>query len=321
MRTTLPGQLYLKLRSSTSSIVLAVVLAAGFGASPAMATYSACGASAAIPTYTGSGTDAGTYGCESTDFIFSGITVSSDSVNDVITAPGINGQGGLIYPMPPLASGVDTYVTPDTETMLASSTLDPRLISFLAPGPDTAAGPTDNYCDQNTRQVAGYQQGWCVNGATQYLVSTITFEISTTSVGTTIYNIGIDGGVRVHSSGGGGTGGATAVVFREFCTQAIAASDNWANNCGGTYGSMQGGVINGKNQDLAYSVSQGIAGGTQQLWIRDTIYMSTDNGEGSWASVTQYDTTLSTIPEPGTLSLLALGAGMLGLVYLRRRSS
>lgn len=299
-----------------------MVLAVGFGASPVQASYSACGASAPVTSYTGTGTDTGTYGCQSTDFIFSGITVNSDSVNDVITAPGINGQGGLIYPA--TSGNIQSYTVPASETMLASSALNPALISFLAPGPDTAAGPTDNYCDQNTRQVSGYQQGWCVNGATQYLVSTITFEVSTINSGTSIYNIGIDGGVRVHSSGGGTTGGATAVVFREFCTQAIASTDNWANNCGGVYGSMQGGVINGKNQDLAYSVSGAIAGGAQQLWIRDTIYLNTDNGQGSWASVTLYDSTLSTtepVPEPGTLSLLGLGAGIVGLAYRRKRAS
>ncbi len=295
-----------------------------FGASPEMASYSSCGTSAPVTVLYRLWRRCGKLRLPVDDFIFSGITVNSDSVNDVITAPGINGQGGLIYPMPPLATGVDTYVVPSADTMLASSALNPQLISFLAPGPDTAAGSTDNYCDQNSRQVAGYQQGWCVNGATQYLVSTISFEISTTSSGTSIYDIGIDGGVRVHSSGGGTTGGATAVVFREFCTEAIASTDNWANNCGGTYGSMQGGVINGKNQDLTYSVSGQIAGGVQHLWVRDTIYMNTDNGEGSWASVTLYDSTLGTtepVPEPGTLSLLGLGACLLGLAYRRRRSS
>ena len=292
-----------------TAISLFLALSAG---APLYAAVSACpststalnDASLTVGLPTGPGNILVAPGCGTTLATFSNFVVDSPSGPLLIVGQQI-----------PTPSGTTVNVTgPDaSQVFLNTSTIAPGSIQISSPGPN---GPlaTDNGCKSNSGN-----GGWCVNGANQVTISTVTFVATFNSE---VDNIGASDVVHVHSSGGGSTAqGGTAFFFLEVCPGTTVFSQGCAN-----YGAFKEGVTNAKNQDVSFTDVIPFAGGlciaatnnNQCTYaIRETIYLQTFNGAGSYASIGPADLVLS--PEPGTFGLIGLSLVLLGFIRRKRR--
>jgi hypothetical protein len=150
--------------------------------------------------------------------------------------------------------------------------------------------------------------GFCVQGANRALVSSITYNVTTTN-GNQVDGILAAATLISHSSGGGG---ATAILFREYCPGGSAFSQN----CAG-YGVLQIGAVNGNFNTISGSATA-VFSPAANVWVRDTVFLTTNNGAGSFAYLQSADFGLLT-PEPSTLVLLGSALTILGAIRWRGR--
>jgi len=129
--------------------------------------------------------------------------------------------------------------------------------------------------------------------------------------GATINSIDLSATVDVHASGSGSSLGASALVFLEACPGVTTFSQG----CGG-YQVLQVGLFNAKFQSLTQGGFVPFSA-TTQVAIRETVYLFTHNGSGSFADVDSFDTTT---PEPATLGLVGLALAGLGVLRVRKRN-
>jgi PEP-CTERM motif-containing protein len=183
------------------------------------------------------------------------------------------------WPTPPTAGSIDLNA-------LAGGI---RLTSFVT-------------CDSNTAT----PNTFCVQGKNQTLASSITYDLHTT--GPLISLMELDGTVISHANT------TTAVVFREFCL-GLTTFDQTCGGDASKYRVLQVGSVQGNFSTLSQNVSTTFAG-VFDVAIRDTVYLQTFNGEGSFAAVTSFD--LFT-PEPATFGLVGLALAGLGALRFRKR--
>lgn len=214
---------------------------------------------------------------------------------------------------------IGTYTLPNSGTFIAGADFTntfltqvptgvstPGNIEFSAPGPDTHANTADtNFCASNSGS-----GGWCNNDVSSSQISSFVFTTTYTSAVTTF---GITGQLISHSSGGGGTGGANAIVFEEIC----AGLATFVEGCSGGSAPeqvLQAGIINGNFNTLPFSVS-GVFAPNTVFSARIIVLLQNNNGAGSFATLLPFDT-INT-PEPQTAGFVAFG--LAGLAFLRFR--
>jgi hypothetical protein len=254
-----------------------------------------------------------TTGCTTTDLQFTNFSVGSLQSGLAV----ING-----VTIAPNSAGV---VSPTSQQIFAGNFAGDglRFNSLLPGGTTSGTAPNLTLGTQGACTSNSGDQGFCVQGAHVAVNSTTTYTITIESGFQGI--LGLAGTAVSHSSGGGsGSGGATAVTFREICigTSTFTTDVNGTSTCSGTYFVMQGGAINGNFNTLPYDkavVVGNLAVGTQ-IAIRDTVYLTTDNGNGSFAYLLPFDFLDS--PEPATFGLMGSAlAGLIALGYRRRKQA
>jgi hypothetical protein len=293
------------------------LLFAFVGSSMAWATISSCtpvetalSATGLTPSY--SPTSA-TVGCTTTDLQFTNFTVGSLTSGAAI----INGV--------PIAVNSAGVTSPTSQQIFAGNFAGDglRFDSLLPGGTTSGTAPDLTLATQGVCKSNSGNQGYCVQGAQVRMNSTVTYTITIESGFQGI--LGLSGTAVSHSSGGGsGVGGATAVTFREICigTSTFTTDANGTSTCSGTYFSLQGGAINGNFNTIDFnkSVAVGLLAPGTLIAVRDTVYLTSDNGNGSFAYLLPFDFLDS--PEPATFGLMGSAlAGLIALGYRRRKKA
>jgi hypothetical protein len=236
-------------------------------------------------------------GCQSGNIQFSNFNVAP------ITGSSYNvGSGTYIIPVNTWASDA---LAPDIILSNGTSAPDSIHMTTAAPGiPHTSTA-----CDSN-----GFTpNAWCVQGNGTNQAVQITY-LETAASGN-ISLMSLSAMVTTHSSGSGSTAGGTALVIREFCPGATTFAQGCTN-----YGYMEAGLVNGKfQQDVLFSqlVDLG-ANSSSNVAVRDTIWLASFNGAGSFAYISYID---GVTPEPATYGMVGLALAGLGALRFRKRKS
>ena len=274
-------------------LAAAFVLAVGLSSS-ASAAIVACSTNPNLGSFTVGDSNSG---CSTVDYQFHTFSFTS-AEGDTI--------GGIPIPTATFTPAISSiFISP-----LGS---DPGLVTLSAPGPSFPDGDNPNTPDQNYCGPNSGDGGWCVQGANEALVSTVTYIMD--SLGAPIQFIGFTGIIWSHNSGSGT--GASALAFREVCVGGAFFGNNSGSCPDGRYAVLQGGQIQGGFNDLAFNVVVGLNPSADPIYIRDTILLVTNNGTGAWASLVNLD--LIDTPEPSTFGLMSLALGGLALFRVRRR--
>lgn len=143
---------------------------------------------------------------------------------------------------------------------------------------------------------------FCVSGKNQSLTVTITYLV--TSPGNFVW-VDLYGSVHSHANT------TTAVAYLDTCGSGVSAA--CAANPTGVSAL---GTLSGNNISLDGPVYLGIAS-TNRIWVRQTIYLATNNGAGSDAEFLAQGPVAT--PEPATLGMMGLGLAGLAALKLRRK--
>jgi hypothetical protein len=226
-----------------------------------------------------------TTGCSVGNIQFSNFVVGTDA------GATING----------LLLGANTVPVPDPTNILLTASSFPAGIE-LSSNPANAPKGT-GFCGASSGS-----SGLCIQGANQSLASSVTYQMVATSGMISIINILAS--VDVHASGSGSTLGASSLVFLEACPGVLV----FTQACAG-YQVLQVGLFNAKFQNLVQGGSVSF-GPTTMVAVRETVYMYTHNGTGSFADVDFFDTFT---PEPATLGMVGFALAGLGALRFRKR--
>jgi len=202
-----------------------------------------------------------------------------------------------------LTLGANTVPLPGTDNVLLTTALSPFAGIELSPSPANLPNGK-GFCKSNSGP-----GGWCIQGANQSLASSVTFQMVAVN-GISISSLDILSSVDVHASGSGVLLGASALVFQEVCPNTTVFSQG----CAG-YQVVQVGLFNAKNQNLVSSGFSSFAP-TMEVAVRDTVYLFTNAGTGSFADVDAFDILT---PEPATFGLVGLALAGLGALRIRKR--
>lgn len=179
--------------------------------------------------------------------------------------------------------GVNTTVVPDTNTINVSQ--NGAGIQF-----DTGIVPPCTW------------GSFCVSGKDQSLTVTITYLV--TSPGDFIW-VDLYGSLHSHANT------TTAVAYLDTCGSGVSAS------CAADPTGVSAlGTLNGNNISIDGPVYLGVAA-TNRIWVRQTIYLATNNGNGSDAEFLAQGPVAA--PEPATLGMMGLGLASLAALKLRRK--
>ena len=290
---------------------MAILMLALAMSAPAWGLITVCPSSASstpLATFTPP-PDAGT-GCSVTNLVFSNFNVgtATGSINGVgLVATCISPDG----PGNPACIPGNFQPTAGDIFLTSAAAIGIRLTSPLVRGSNTSD------CDSNTGpQTVGFA-AWCISGKNQSLVSTVSYQIAAATPGDLISQIGLGATVVSHANV------STAVAFREVCLgSAFTNMVGGASGCAGGAGSyfvLQIGSIQGNFTTLSGSIGTTFAGVTI-VGVRDTVFLQTFNGGGSFAQLVFSDYTLDT-PEPATFGVVSLSLVGLGLLRRYRRKS
>jgi hypothetical protein len=239
-----------------------------------------------ITPYVGAGN-----GCSAPDGTFQDFSVG-DAYNQTINGTTFGSSGTV----PDVTSG---------QIFLTTGPSNPKSIEIFSPGPNYYPGgpnpghnfPT-NYCHGDTGS-----EGWCVNGADQYLTSQITFQ--------SVFNFPVTEFGFSGAAYGSTFGKPTALLFLEVCPGTLTFSQG----CPG-YQVLEAGINNSNIGSVSFGIVALFAA-TNEVASRETVLLSTVNDKSdSWAAMGNLD--LIDAPEPATMVLTASVLLMLGLIRLRK---
>jgi hypothetical protein len=228
-------------------------------------------------------------GCQVLNVQFSNFMVGTD-VGDTIA-------GHLLGP--------NTVPVPGAGNVLLTTALGSFAGIELSPSPANLPNGK-GFCKSNSGP-----GGWCIQGANQSLASSVTFQMVAVN-GISISSLDLLASVDVHASGSGVLLGASALVFQEICPGITV----FAQNCTG-YQVIQVGLFNAKNQNLVSSGFSSFAP-TTMVAVRETVYLFTHGGSGSFADIDSFDVLT---PEPATFGLVGLALAGLGALRIRKRKA
>lgn len=238
-------------------------------------------------------------GCSTVDGTFQNFSVGN-AYGQTIDGVTFNGSGTV----PDVSSSA---------ILLSTSPADSGNIQVVSPGPDfypTGPNPgtnaSTNYCASNSGS-----GGWCIQGAQQYLTSQVTFAVVLNDPTNTF---GVTGLAVSHSSGGGsGTGGANSMLILEVC----AGGGSISSCSAGNYEVFRAGVINGNFNQTPFALLANYSSSYTQFEVRETVFLSTDKGSGSYSTLGNLEITEA--PEPGAFVLTASALFALTGLALRKR--
>ena len=231
---------------------------------------------------TATATSLSTYGAAGCSL--GGVTFSNFSVGTTTNT--------IVGPLNTVTPGPNTVVLPDGTTITAAAAGGGLDMTTGSPLPPCTTG------------------SFCVTGKNQSLTSTITYEVATNNPNATINLAVLFGTLHSHANT------TSAAIYMEICPGGVAFSQG----CSG-YQVTQLGTINGANISITNGTTSLSFGATNTLWIRNTVYLTTNNGAGSDAEVTDFGMSdfAVTTPEPATYAMVGLALAGLGLIKFRRK--
>ncbi|GEM_PF-2412770 len=232
-------------------------------------------------------------GCSAPDGTFQDFSVG-DAYGQTINSTSFANSGTV----PDVTSG---------QIFLTTGPSDPHSIEIFSPGPNYYPnGPhpgqnfPTNYCHGDTGS-----EGWCVNGADEYLTSQITFQ---SVFNTPVTEFGFSGAAY-----GSTFGKPTALLFLEVCPGTLTFSQG----CAG-YQVLEAGINNSNIGSVSFEIVASF-GATNEVASRETVLLSTVNDrQDSWAAMGNLD--LIDAPEPATMALTGGALLMLGALRFRKRA-
>ena len=145
---------------------------------------------------------------------------------------------------------------------------------------------------------------FCVSGKNQSLTVTIVYLVTSP---TNFTWVDLFGHLHSHANS------TSAVAYLDTCGSGVSAACASAPT-----GVAALGTLNGNNISLDGPLYVNIAS-TNQMWVRQTVYLTTANGNGSDAEFQVQGAVAA--PEPATLGMVGLALAALGAVKLRKKQS
>ncbi len=147
---------------------------------------------------------------------------------------------------------------------------------------------------------------FCISGKNQSLTVTIVFLVSTADHSSTITTADLFGQAHSHANTTG------SVAYIDTC--GTGASAVCAANPTGV---IQLGAATGGNVNVSGPVTTAAFSATNQVWVRETIYLVTNNGSGSDSEFLAEGAIAS--PEPATYGLVGFALAGFGALRFKRR--
>ena len=262
-------------------------------ASPGFASINPCTAPATPTTLTTYQPSSPLNGCSDGNLQFTNFTIGTIASSYTVSSAQCGGTTCVI----PL--GTATPADPSTVLISADTPFGPHLASTSVGGStckSSGVGDGVGFCSS--------EGPGNPNGVSQ--VTQLGF-VETALNGTMINFIGLAATLVSHSSG---KGGATAIVFEEYCP----GTTTFSQGCAGG-GTLSVGIVQGQFTTFTASAGAGFTS-TTTVAVRDTVWLATIGAAGEWASMDSAD---AIVPEPATYSMVGLAFLGLGVLKFKRK--